>query len=91
MEAITWKKSNGKGLYNHVGNHLDCIKTRNLPNADIAVGAEVAKLSHLANISCRLGVGLNWDNKTNTFKGNSEANNLIKAKYRAPWKLPALS
>jgi hypothetical protein len=90
MEAVAWTKGEGKGLYRHVGNHLECIKSRKQPNADITVGAEVAKLSHLANISCRLGVGLNWDNKSNTF-GNKEANALIKAKYRAPWKLPVIS
>jgi predicted dehydrogenase len=90
MEPIAWKKGDGKGLYNHVGNHLECIKSRKLPNADIAIGAEVAKLSHLANISCRLDVGLNWDNKSNTFTGNKEANSLMKAKYRAPWKLPKI-
>jgi len=88
MEAVEWKKSEGKGLYNHVGNHLECIKSRKLPKCDIAIGAQTAKLAHLANISSRLGVGLKWDDKTNTFVGNREANNLIKANYRAPWKLP---
>ena len=67
---------------------LDCMRSRNLPNADIAIGAEVAKLSHLANISCRVGSALNWDDKTGRFIGNPEANRLIKANYRAPWKLP---
>jgi len=88
MEAVEWKRGEGRGLYRHVGNHLDCIRSRKLPNCDIAVGAQVANLSHMANISCRLGVGLQWDNKTNTFTGNREANRLIKVNYRAPWKLP---
>jgi len=73
-----------------VGNHLECIKSRKLPNCDIAYGAETAKLAHLANISCRLGVGLQWDDKTNTFVDNREANDMIKANYRAPWKLPTV-
>ena len=90
MEAIPWTKNLGRGLYRHVGNHLECIKSRKLPNCDIAIGSEVTKLAHLANISCRLGVGLRWDDKTNTFVGNREANNLIKAHYRAPWKLPVV-
>ena len=88
MERLVWKKGEGNGLYNHVGNHLECIKSRKLPKCDIAIGAEVANLAHLANISCRLGVALQWDNKTNKFVGNRDANNLIKANYRAPWKLP---
>jgi len=88
MDAVEFKKGEGKGLYNHVGNFLECIKSRKQPNAHISVGAEVVKLAHLANISYRLGVGLQWNDKTNTFMGNREANNLIKANYRAPWKLP---
>ncbi len=90
MEPVAFKKGEGKGLYNHVGNMLQCVKTRQLPNADIAIGAEVAKLSHIANISCRVGRGLSWDNATNTFGNDAEANAFIKAYYREPWKLPVL-
>lgn len=89
MEPVEMRKGSGKGLYLHVGNMLDCMRTRELPNADIAIGAEVAKLSHMANISCRVGSALNWDNKTGLFD-NTEANLLAKANYRAPWKLPIL-
>ncbi|MDR0393594.1 MAG: Gfo/Idh/MocA family oxidoreductase [Tannerella sp.] len=90
MEAIEQKKGSGRGLYLHVGNLLECIKTRNLPNCDIAIGAEIAKLSHITNISCRVGTALNWDNKTNGFINNNEANQLAKANYRAPWTLPKI-
>jgi hypothetical protein len=89
MEAVEMHKGLGKGLYMHAGNMLDCIRTRELPNADIAIGAEVAKLSHMANISCRVGSALRWDNKTGLFD-NEEANLLAKANYRSPWKLPVL-
>ena len=82
-------KGLGKLLYMHACNILDCIRTRELPNADIAIGAEVAKLSHMANISCRVGSALRWDNKTGLFD-NEEANLLAKANYRSPWKLPVL-
>ena len=61
MEAVPFKKGEGKGLYNHVGNFLSCIKSRELPHADIAIGARVAKMSHLANISCRLQREVRWD------------------------------
>jgi len=87
MEPLALRKGGGKGLYLHAGNLLDCIKTRELPNCDIAIGAEVAKLSHMTNISCRVGTALNWDNDKGVFD-NKEANRLIKANYRDPWKLP---
>jgi hypothetical protein len=47
-------------------------------------------LAHLTNISCRLGVALQWDDKTGAFLGNPKANALVKAKYHAPWKLPII-
>ena len=90
MEAVTFKKGEGKGLYNHVGNFLECIKSRELPNADIAIGARVAKMSHLANISCRLQREVRWDNTNSLFINDNEATELSKAYYRAPWILPKI-
>ena len=90
MEAVPFKKGEGKGLYNHVGNFLSCIKSRELPKADIAIGARVAKMSHLANISCRLQREVRWDDANSVFIGDNEATALSKAYYRAPWELPKL-
>ena len=90
MEAVPFKKGEGKGLYNHVGNMLSCIKNRELPNADVAIGARVAKMAHLANISCRVQREVHWDDKNNLFVGDNEATALSKAYYRAPWELPKL-
>jgi predicted dehydrogenase len=88
MEAVPFRKGEGKGLYNHVGNFLSCIKSRNLPAADIAIGARTAKMSHLANISCRIGREVIWDNAINEIINDPEAAALSKATYRAPWTLP---
>ena len=90
MDAVPFKKGEGKGLYNHVGNFLSCIKSRELPKADIAIGARVAKMSHLANISCRLQREVRWDDANSMFIGDNEATALSKAYYRAPWELPKL-
>ena len=89
MDVVEKRPSSGKGLYLHAGNMLECMRTRKLPNADIAIGADVAKLSHLGNISSRVGEALRWDNTTGTFD-NLEANRLITPVYRDPWKLPVL-
>jgi predicted dehydrogenase len=88
MEPLEQQKGTGQGLYLHAGNMLECIKSRKLPNCDIAIGAEIAKLSHISNISCRLGTALRWDDPTSSFIGNKAANRLAKAHYRAPWTLP---
>lgn len=90
MEAVPFKKGEGKGLYNHVGNFLSCIKSRELPHADVAIGARVAKMAHLANISCRVQREVRWDDTNHRFIGDEEATALAKAYYRAPWTLPKL-
>ena len=88
MESVEFRKSEGKGLYRHVGNMLECIKTRNMPNADIAIGSTVAKMCHIGNISCRLGRALKWNDSSSSFVQDREANALTKAYYREPWRLP---
>jgi predicted dehydrogenase len=90
MEALAWKKGDGKGMYNHVGNMLDCIKSRQLPNCDIQIGATVANLSHLGNISSRVGRGIEWDDAMQSIKNDDEAQLLTKAKYYNNWKLPVV-
>jgi len=96
MEAVPLRKKSdiikglgvaGSGLGAHVANFLDCMVTRNLPNADVAIGAKVAKMTHLANISCRIKKPLSWDNATGRF-GQSDANDLITPTYSSPWKFP---
>lgn len=90
MEAVPFRKGEGKGLYNHVGNMLSCVKSRKLPAADVAIGAKVATMCHFANISCRIGREVRWDAGNNLFTGDREATALSKAYYRSPWKLPVL-
>ena len=86
-ETVEGQAVAGGGLASHVANFLDCMKTRNLPNADVAIGAKVATMTHLANVSCRLGKPLAWDNAAGKFR-QDDANALIKPYYNTPWKFP---
>jgi len=88
FEGMPLQKSTGKGLDLHVKNFLDCIKTREKPNCDIEIGAHIARFSHLGNISYRLGRKVFWDSDKQEFQNDDEANQLVKANYRAPWELP---
>lgn len=90
MEVVPFKKGEGKGLYNHVGNFLECLQNRQQPNADVALGCKVAKLAHFGNISCRVGREVRWDDSRKLFIGDEQATALAKAVYRAPWELPKL-
>jgi hypothetical protein len=42
----------------------------------------------LGNISYRLGRKVFWDHEKQEFTDDAEANEMVKAHYRAPWKLP---
>lgn len=89
MEAVPLRKGSGKGLSNHVKNHLECIKTRNPnTNASIEIGAHIAKFSALGNIAYRTGNKLIWDGTR--FTNDEEANKYLVPEYRAPWKLPVV-
>lgn len=70
----------------HQDNFIDCIRTRKPANAGAEQGHYSAMLCHMANISCRVNNRkLTWDVATESFVGDSEANNYLKRQYRNPW------
>lgn len=76
----------------HVRNFLDCMRSRQKPNADLeTVGHPSSMLCHLGNAAWRAGRTLRFDPQTNTFAGDAEANRwLTRAQYRQPWVLPKI-
>lgn len=73
----------------HIANFLDCMRSRNLPNADIEEGRRSDLLIHLSNLSARVGnQKLIYDAERNNFTNSTEANNLLRRKDRAPWQIP---
>lgn len=89
-KGMPHQKSTGKGLFLHAQNFIDCVKTREKPNCDIEIGAHIARVSQLGNISYRLGRKLEWDGEKQEFVNDREANTYVKANYRAPWTLPQI-
>ena len=73
----------------HRGNFIDCIRSREKPNADIEEGHRSACLIHLASLSLRVGSQkLLFDKETKTFTNSPEANKLVKRTYREPYVIP---
>lgn len=73
----------------HIDNFFECVQNRGKPNADIEEGHRSTLLAQMANISCRLdGRKLKFDDKTETFAGDAEANAFLKREYRVPWVVP---
>jgi hypothetical protein len=74
----------------HIQNFLDCMKSRNRPNADLeTVGHPSSMLCHAGNLAWRLGRTVTLDLETETFVNDAEANALrTRPEYRKPWELP---
>lgn len=72
----------------HAENFLECIRTRKLPNADIAVGHVSAIHCHLANIVARTGRNVRFDSETETIIKDPEANLYVSRRYRTHWATP---
>lgn len=73
----------------HKQNFIDCIKSREAPNADIEVGHYSACLIHLASVAHRTGNRkLVFDTDAERFVGDDEANALVKRDYREPYAVP---
>jgi predicted dehydrogenase len=66
-------------------NWLDCIRSRQRPVADVAIGARSAQVCQLANIGYQLRRSLRWDPEREEFTSDDEANRLRSRENRAPW------
>ena len=72
----------------HVRNFLDCIKSREKPNAEIEIGHLSTRLCHLGNIAFRVGKKLNFDADRETFH-DSQADALLARDYSSRFEMPS--
>jgi predicted dehydrogenase len=56
------------GTIDHMQNWLDCMRTRQTPNANVQVAMEAARTSHLGNLAFRAGKRAAWDEATGAVK-----------------------
>jgi len=89
MEPIVDTSGKGEDVLTalHARNFLDCVKSRNRPNADVEIGHRSTTLSLLANISLATRSRLEWDAQREIITNPKEANQLLHYEYRQPWKL----
>ncbi len=75
--------------YAHELNFLDCIKSRQQPNADLETLHASCGMLHMANIAHRVGnTTLAFDPKTESFPNNAAANKLLTRDYRTRYTMP---
>jgi predicted dehydrogenase len=69
----------------HMGNFVECVKSRKAPICPASVGHRSASLCHLGVISIRLGRKLAWDPAKEQFVGDDEANKFVARPMRKPF------
>ena len=72
----------------HVQNFLDCVKSREKPNADIEIGHLSTRLCHLGNIAYRTGKKLTFDAATESFH-DAQADALLAREYSSRFEMPS--
>ena len=74
----------------HMQDWLDCIRSRNLPVADVEIGHRSITVCHLANITRAAGRPLRWDPKRERFDGDDQANGYLERPRRTGFELPTV-
>lgn len=86
-ENVEVKVDEGDVTVQHMRNFLDCIKSRNKPNADVEEGHRSTTIAHLGNIALWTRSRIEWDPDAERITNNEAANQYLEYEYRAPWKL----
>jgi predicted dehydrogenase len=83
------EKTGGADLVAHHTNFLDCVRgnAKEL-HADVSAGHRAATIVHLANIAGRVNKVLEFDPKAETITNDTEANGMVRRKYREHWGTP---
>lgn len=73
--------------HDHIGNWLDCIRSRRSTICPASVGHRSVTVCHLGNVAYRLKRRLAWDAEREQFVGDALADRLLWRPMRAPWVL----
>lgn len=71
----------------HSGNFLDCVRTRKQPICDAETAHRAVSVLLLGGIGLQLKRPLQWDPQQERFINDDEANRLLSAAPRPPWRL----
>ena len=72
----------------HLANWIACIKSREMPVADVEIGHRSTTVCHLGNIARWTGRKLQWDPDREQFVGDDEANKLLWRTQRQGFEIP---
>jgi predicted dehydrogenase len=74
----------------HVGNFLECIKSRGETIAPAEIAHRSISVGLLGEIAMTTGSKIHWDPAKQEIIGNPTASRLITRPYRKPWNLPTI-
>lgn len=92
LEAVPHQFAQNDALDRHTRNFIDAIRANDasMLKCGIDTGSVAAINAQMGNIALKTGRKIVWDAATNQFKGDAEANALIRANYRSGYVLPTL-
>lgn len=67
------------------GNWLECIKTRKAPISPIDIGHKACTVCLISHIAMKVPRKLEWDNETEMFVNDDEANTMLSREQREPY------
>jgi predicted dehydrogenase len=72
---------------NHIGDFLDCVRSRKKPITNEQAGGRSAICCHLVNLCYYHGQKLDWDPKALAFAHGTGDPQWLTREYRAPWRV----
>ena len=88
-EALDIWRGRGIVARPHLEDWLNCVRTRQTPNAPVEIGHRTVTICHLANIARELNRKLRWNPTNERFIDDQEANRLVDRARRKGFELPA--
>ena len=86
-EDLITKLYKGKQPGDHMGNFMECVKTREQPISDVHTHHRAITTCHLANIAIRLGRKLQWDPEAQTIVGDADAQKWLARDQRKGYEI----
>lgn len=71
----------------HMGNFLECVRSRALTITPIEVAHRAITIAHLGNIAMRLGRKIKWDPVKEEITGDAEASRMLMRTMRGEWHI----
>jgi hypothetical protein len=82
---VVARQRSGQESKHHFQNFVDCVRSRQRPICDVAIGASTVNACHVMNFAYRYGANVKWDPARNTFASGGNARWLTRETYRNGW------